>query len=124
VFWKLNGVYSTAVGYAGGYTKNATYKEVCTGLTGHSEVVMVVFDPARIRFVDLMKVFWESHDPTQGMRQGNDIGTQYRSVIYTTTEAQLTVARDTATLYADALRSSGTRCHHDRHSDGSGVLLR
>jgi len=107
VFWKLDGVYSTAVGYAGGYTKNATYKDVCTGLTGHSEVVLVVFDPSRITFTEIMKVFWESHDPTQGMRQGNDVGTQYRSVIYTTTEAQLKTAQDTATRYGEALRAAG-----------------
>jgi peptide-methionine (S)-S-oxide reductase len=107
VFWQLDGVYSTAVGYAGGYTQNATYKEVCTGLTGHSEVVLVVFDPSRVTFTDIMKVFWESHDPTQGMRQGNDVGTQYRSVIYTTTEAQLNIAHDTATRYGAALRTAG-----------------
>ena len=107
VFWNLDGVYSTAVGYAGGYTKNATYKEVCTGLTGHSEVVLVVFDPSRITFTHILKVFWESHDPTQGMRQGNDVGTQYRSVLYTTTEAQLKTAQDTATHYGEALRAAG-----------------
>jgi peptide-methionine (S)-S-oxide reductase len=81
-FWELKGVYSTAVGYAAGQTPNPTYREVCGGMTGHSEVVLVVFDPAVIRYEDLLKVFWESHDPTQGMRQGNDVGTQYRSGIY------------------------------------------
>ena len=81
-FWQVPGVYSTAVGYAAGHTPNPTYREVCTGLTGHNEVVLVVFDPAKVRYEDLLRVFWESHDPTQGMRQGNDVGTQYRSGIY------------------------------------------
>ena len=85
-FWETPGVYTTAVGYAGGYTPNPDYREVCTGLTGHAEVVLVVFDPARVSYEDLLRVYWESHDPTQGMRQGNDVGTQYRSVIYTTGE--------------------------------------
>ncbi len=107
VYWQLDGVYSTAVGYAGGYTKNATYKEVCTGMTGHSEVVQVVYDPARINFAQLMKVFWESHDPTQGMRQGNDVGTQYRSVVYTTTANQLATAQETAVRYGAALKAAG-----------------
>jgi peptide-methionine (S)-S-oxide reductase len=87
-FWELAGVYSTAVGYAGGHTRNATYREVCSGMTGHSEVVLVVFDPQAVRYDDLLKVFWESHDPTQGMRQGNDVGTQYRSGIYYYDEEQ------------------------------------
>src|SRR3954470_13666431 len=87
-FWNVPGVYSTAVGYAGGHTPNATYREVCTGMTGHNEVVLVVFDPKVISYDDLLKVFWESHDPTQGMRQGNDVGTQYRSGIYYYGEAQ------------------------------------
>jgi peptide-methionine (S)-S-oxide reductase len=87
-FWVIPGVHSTSVGYAGGYTPNATYEEVCSGRTGHSEVVLVVFDPAVVTFEQLLTVFWESHNPTQGMRQGNDTGTQYRSVIYTTTPAQ------------------------------------
>ena len=82
MFWQLPGVYSTAVGYAAGHTPNPTYREVCTGLTGHNEVVLVVYDPAKIRYEELLKVFWENHDPTQGMRQGNDVGTQYRSGIY------------------------------------------
>ncbi|HCT81024.1 MAG TPA: peptide-methionine (S)-S-oxide reductase [Micromonosporaceae bacterium] len=98
IFWKLNGVYSTSAGYAGGITPNPTYDEVCSGMTGHNEVVQVVFDPAVISYQTLLKVFWENHDPTQGMRQGNDIGTQYRSAIYTTTDAQL--AEATASLKA------------------------
>lgn len=88
LFWQLPGVYSSAVGYAGGLTPNPSYEEVCSGNTGHNEVVLVVFDPTKISFGDLLKVFWESHDPTQGMRQGNDRGTQYRSGIYTTSDAQ------------------------------------
>ena len=91
-FWQTPGVVSTAVGYAGGYTPNPTYREVCSGLTGHTEVVRVVFDPAVVTFQALLKAFWESHDPTQGMRQGNDAGTQYRSAIYTTTPAQIAAA--------------------------------
>ena len=91
-FWSLKGVYSTAVGYAGGHTPNATYREVCTGMTGHNEVVLVVFDPKVITYDDLLKVFWENHDPTQGMRQGNDVGTQYRSAIYATTPEQAAIA--------------------------------
>jgi peptide-methionine (S)-S-oxide reductase len=87
-FWQLPGVYTTAVGYAGGFTRNPTYQEVCSGRTGHAEVVLVVFDPAKVRYPDLLKVFWESHDPTQGMRQGNDVGTQYRSAIYVFSDEQ------------------------------------
>ena len=87
-FWQLPGVYTTAVGYAAGLTPNPTYREVCSGMTGHTEAVLVVFDPGAIRYEDLLKVFWESHDPTQGMRQGNDVGTQYRSGIYWYTAAQ------------------------------------
>lgn len=92
-FWSLPGVVTTAAGYAGGHTPNATYGEVCSGQTGHAEVVLVVYDPAAISFDTLLKTFWESHDPTQGMRQGNDVGTQYRSVIYTTTPEQQDTAR-------------------------------
>src|SRR5256885_1924516 len=88
-FWQLEGVYSTAVGYAAGHTPNPTYREVCSGMTGHAEVVFVVYDPKRIGYADLLKVFWEAHDPTQGMRQGNDAGTQYRSGIYTYNAEQL-----------------------------------
>jgi len=91
-FWQLPGVHTTAVGYAGGYTPNPTYKEVCTGQTGHNEVVLVVYDPARVGYEDLLKVFWESHDPTQGMRQGNDLGTQYRSGIYVFNDTQRAAA--------------------------------
>jgi peptide-methionine (S)-S-oxide reductase len=92
IFWRLPGVYSTSVGYAGGVATDPTYEEVCSGRTGHAEVVQVVYDPAKISYEQLLKAFWENHDPTQGMRQGNDVGTQYRSAIYTTTPAQAAVA--------------------------------
>lgn len=98
-FWQLDGVYTTAVGYAAGYTPNPTYREVCTGRTGHNEVVLVVFDPAQVSFEDLLKVFWESHDPTQGMRQGNDTGTQYRSGIYTFSDEHRKLAEDSRRAY-------------------------
>ncbi|NNJ66700.1 MAG: peptide-methionine (S)-S-oxide reductase MsrA, partial [Boseongicola sp.] len=101
MFWKLDGVYLTAVGYAGGFTPNATYQEVCSGQTGHNEVVRVVFDPAVISFEELLKVFWEGHDPTQGMRQGNDVGTQYRSGIYYYSEAQKAAAEETKAMFAE-----------------------
>ena len=107
LFWQLDGVHSTAVGYAGGYTPNPTYQEVCSGKTGHSEVVQVVFDPARTSYADLLKVFWENHDPTQGMRQGNDVGTQYRSAIYPTTDEQAAVAKTSRDAYAEVLRKAG-----------------
>ena len=94
-FWELPGVYSTAVGYAGGYTPNPTYQEVCSGQTGHTEMVLVVYDPAQVSYGELLKTFWEAHDPTQGMRQGNDIGTSYRSAIFPLTAEQEQVARDT-----------------------------
>ncbi len=106
-FWETDGVYTTAVGYAGGITPNPDYREVCTGLTGHTEVVLVVFDPARISFDELLRVFWESHDPTQGMRQGNDIGTQYRSAIYTLDDAQQAAAQRSRAVYEAELRSAG-----------------
>ncbi|MEV4344437.1 peptide-methionine (S)-S-oxide reductase MsrA [Actinoplanes sp. NPDC049596] len=93
IFWRLPGVYSTSVGYAGGFTRNPTYEEVCSGSTGHAEVVQVVYDPSQIQYEDLLKAFWENHDPTQGMRQGNDVGTQYRSTIYTTTDDQARIAQ-------------------------------
>jgi len=107
LFWELPGVYSTAVGYAGGYTPNPTYEEVCTGETGHAEVVRVIFDPERIGYEDLLKVFWESHDPTQGMRQGNDVGTQYRSAIYYTNEEQRRAAEESRRAYQERLRAAG-----------------
>ena len=106
-FWQLPGVYTTAVGYAGGFTPNPTYEEVCTGMTGHNEVVLVVFDPDQISYAELLRVFWESHDPTQGMRQGNDVGTQYRSGIYTFAEGQREAALTSQRTYADALRGAG-----------------
>jgi peptide-methionine (S)-S-oxide reductase len=107
VFWQAPGVYTTAVGYAGGYTPNPTYEEVCSGSTGHSEVALVVFDPAKTSFADMLKLFWENHDPTQGMRQGNDIGTQYRSVILTTTDDQRALAESSSEAYSERLRTSG-----------------
>jgi peptide-methionine (S)-S-oxide reductase len=107
LFWQLPGVYTTAVGYSGGITPNPTYKETCTGLTGHAEVVLVVFDPNRISYDDLLKVFWEEHDPTQGMRQGNDVGTTYRSAIYWTTDEQRTAAEASRDRYAAALTAAG-----------------
>src|SRR6201995_870490 len=103
LFWQLSGVYSTAVGYAGGLTPNATYEEVCTGSTGHTEVVRVIYDPEKIDYEDLLKVFWESHDPTQGMRQGNDVGTQYRSAIYTFDADQKRAADSSRGVYQAAL---------------------
>jgi peptide-methionine (S)-S-oxide reductase len=106
-FWQTDGVYSTAVGYAGGYTPNPTYQEVCTGLTGHNEVVLVVYDPARVSYGALLKVFFEGHDPTQGMRQGNDVGTQYRSGIYTYTPEQKAAAEAALKAFGEALAAAG-----------------
>src|SRR5574340_264565 len=106
-FWQLDGVYTTAAGYAGGYTPNPTYEEVCSGHTGHAEVVLVVFDPKVIAYAGVLKEFWENHDPTQGMRQGNDQGTQYRSAIYTVSEAQIEVAESTAEAYGKRLTAAG-----------------
>jgi peptide-methionine (S)-S-oxide reductase len=106
-FWGLPGVYTTAVGYAGGYTPNPTYREVCTGMTGHNEVVLVVFDPSKISYESLLKAFWENHDPTQGMRQGNDIGTQYRSGIYYFDDAQRTAAERTRDAFQEQLSKRG-----------------
>jgi peptide-methionine (S)-S-oxide reductase len=106
-FWQLPGVYSTAVGYAAGSTPNPTYREVCSGMTGHAEVVLVVFDPNKVSYDDLLKVFWESHDPTQGMRQGNDVGTQYRSGIYYFDDAQRGAAERSRDEYQRALEKSG-----------------
>ena len=106
-FWQMTGVYSTAAGYAGGFTPNPSYEEVCSGRTGHAEVVRVVYERERLDFLDLLKVFWESHDPTQGMRQGNDVGTQYRSAIYSTSAAQLAAAVASRISYAEVLRAAG-----------------
>jgi peptide-methionine (S)-S-oxide reductase len=106
-FWQEPGVWSTAVGYAGGLTPHPTYEEVCTGRTGHNEVVRVVLDPAKVSFEQLLRVFWESHDPTQGMRQGNDVGTQYRSGIYVHSEAQRRAAEASRAMYQDELRAAG-----------------
>jgi len=107
LFWQIPGVWLTAAGYQGGITPNPTYPETCTGLTGHAETVMVVFDPEVISYRDLLKVFWESHDPTQGMRQGNDIGTTYRSAIYTTSDLQTAEAESSRDAYEKALQSAG-----------------
>lgn len=107
LFWEIPGVHVTAVGYAGGHTPNPTYEEVCSGMTGHNEVVLVAYNPARVALGDLLKVFWESHDPTQVMRQGNDVGTQYRSAIYYTTFGQQETAEASREAYAQALKAQG-----------------
>ncbi|HZM83980.1 MAG TPA: peptide-methionine (S)-S-oxide reductase MsrA [Candidatus Limnocylindrales bacterium] len=107
LYWKIDGVHSTAVGYAGGITSNPTYEDVCSGMTGHTEAVLVVFNPAIVSYATLLKVFWENHDPTQGMRQGNDIGTQYRSAIYTSNAAQLETARSSAKSFQPVVTRSG-----------------
>ena len=106
-FWEAPGVYTTAVGYAGGYTANPTYQEVCSGMTGHTEVVLVVFDPRQTSLDEMLRIFWENHDPTQGMRQGNDVGTQYRSAIYTSSPAQLEAALASRGLFQDRLTAAG-----------------
>lgn len=106
-FWQAQGVYTTAVGYAGGHTPNPTYEEVCSGLTGHNEVILVVYRPAQVRYDDLLKLFWESHNPTQGMRQGNDVGTQYRSGIYFFDDVQRQSAIASMQRYEEALRDAG-----------------
>jgi peptide-methionine (S)-S-oxide reductase len=106
-FWESPGVYTTAVGYAGGYTPNPTYREVCSGMTGHTEVVLVVFDPKQTSYDAILKVFWENHDPTQGMRQGNDVGTQYRSAIYFTSPEQQRAAEASRAAYQDRLTEAG-----------------
>jgi peptide-methionine (S)-S-oxide reductase len=108
-FWQSPGVYTTAVGYAGGHTKNPTYEEVCSGRTGHAEVVLVVFDPKQTTYEKLLKTFWETHDPTQGMRQGNDVGTQYRSVVYVFSPEQRQAAHRTRERYQEELRKAGFR---------------
>ncbi|HZQ28041.1 MAG TPA: peptide-methionine (S)-S-oxide reductase MsrA [Acidimicrobiales bacterium] len=106
-FWEAPGVHTTAVGYAGGYTPNPLYEEVCSGRTGHTEVVLVVFDPAQTSYDELLRIFWENHDPTQGMRQGNDVGTQYRSAVYATTPAQREQAELSRDAYQERLRAAG-----------------
>jgi len=106
-FWQADGVYTTAVGYAGGITPNPTYEEVCSGRTGHTEAVLVVYDPDRISYDDLLRIFWENHDPTQGMRQGNDTGTQYRSAIYTASDAQAEAAEASRRAYQTVLQGAG-----------------
>jgi peptide-methionine (S)-S-oxide reductase len=107
LFWVVPGVHSTSVGYQGGFTSNPTYEETCTGRTGHTEAVQVVYDPAKVTYADLLKVFWENHNPTQGMRQGNDVGTQYRSAVYTTSEAQLTEALESRDAFQPAVTGAG-----------------
>jgi len=107
LYWQVPGVWSTAVGYAGGFTENPTYEETCTGRTGHTEAVLVVYDPAQVSYQELLKIFWESHDPTQGMRQGNDLGSQYRSAIYWTDDAQREVAEASAKVYGEVLAGRG-----------------
>jgi peptide-methionine (S)-S-oxide reductase len=107
VFWQAEGVYTTAVGYAGGYTPNPTYEEACSGKTGHTEAVLVVFDPEKISYEEILKLFWENHDPTQGMRQGNDVGTQYRSAIYATSPEQLETIEATKAAFGSRLREAG-----------------
>ena len=106
-FWQLPGVFTTAVGYAGGLTPNPTYQEVCSGQTGHTEVVLVVFDPAKVSYQKILETFWENHDPTQGMRQGNDVGTQYRSAIYAYSPAQQRAAEESRKVYQDRLTAAG-----------------
>jgi len=107
LFWETPGVYTTAVGYGGGFTPNPSYEEVCSGMTGHAEIVLVVFDPKQVSYEALLKIFWESHDPTQGMRQGNDVGSQYRSAIYTATPAQMAAAEASREAYGKALADDG-----------------
>ena len=107
LFWQLDGVYTTAVGYAGGYTPNPTYEEVCSGSTGHTEAVLVVFDPSKTSYEEMFKLFWEGHDPTQGMRQGNDVGTQYRSAVYASDDAQLAAAEASRDAFQTALSAAG-----------------
>jgi peptide-methionine (S)-S-oxide reductase len=107
IFWQAPGVYTTAVGYAGGFTKNPTYEEVCSGSTGHTEAVLVVFDPQQTSYEEILRLFWENHDPTQGMRQGNDQGTQYRSAIYTANDAQRAAAESSRTMFQEELARAG-----------------
>jgi len=107
IFWRAPGVYTTAVGYAGGFTRNPTYEEVCSGRTGHTEAVLVVFDPQQTSYEEILRLFWENHDPTQGMRQGNDVGTQYRSAIYTDSDEQSAVAEATRAAFQQELTAAG-----------------
>ena len=107
IFWQAEGVYSTAVSYAGGYTPNPTYEETCSGKTGHTEAVLVVFDPAKITYEEILKLFWEGHDPTQAMRQGNDVGTQYRSAVYTTSPEQVAAVEATKAAFGERLKEKG-----------------
>src|SRR5438132_304492 len=107
VFWQTPGVYSTAVGYAGGFTPNPTYEEVCSGRTGHTEAVLVVFDPQKTSYEEILRLFWENHDPTQGMRQGNDVGSQYRSAIYWSTDEQRALAESSRQAYSERLAAAG-----------------
>ena len=107
LFWQLDGVYTTAVGYAGGHTRNPTYEEVCSGLTGHTEAVLAVYDPGVVNYLELLRVFWEGHDPTQGMRQGNDVGTQYRSALYVNNAEQMKVAQRSRDEYQRRLQNAG-----------------
>nr|WP_041355773.1 peptide-methionine (S)-S-oxide reductase MsrA [Nitrosococcus halophilus] len=106
-FWQTEGVYTTAVGYAGGHTPNPTYEQVCTGMTGHTEVVLVVYDPQVVSYASLLRIFWESHDPTQGMRQGNDLGTQYRSAVYIYNDKQKMAVESSKKIYEDKLQEAG-----------------
>ncbi len=122
VFWQAPGVYTTAVGYAGGYTPNPTYEETCSGRTGHAEVVLVVFDPAKTSYEEILRLFWENHDPTEGMRQGNDVGTQYRSLILCTTPAQREAAERSRALFQNALASSGYGRITTEIADGDGFF--
>ena len=124
LFWQLPGVYSTAVGYAGGFTPNPTYEEVCSGLTGHAEVVRVIYDPEKIDYEDLLKTFWESHDPTQGMRQQNDVGTQYRSVIYVADAEQRQAAEESKRAYQTRLATAGLGTITTEVVRRAAVLLR
>ena len=124
LFWKLPGVYTTAVGYSGGFTKNPSYAEVCSGRTGHTEAVLVAYDPKVLPFEELLRTFWEGHDPTQGMRQGNDMGTQYRSALYWTTDAQREIALRSRDAYQAALVRARPRPDHDRAGRGRACSTR
>ena len=123
-FWQQKGVYTTAVGYAAGHTPNPTYREVCSGMTGHAEVVLVVFDPKQISYAQLLKIFWENHDPTQGMRQGGDVGTQYRSGIYYYGDEQRAAAERSRDAYQQQLQAAGHGAITTEVIPGAGVLLR